>query len=220
MNKIANVIGATGLVGGQLVRLLLEDERYDIVRVFVRRPTGLQDPKLDERVIDFDQHDGWAGQIDGDELYSAMGTTRKAAGSNTRQYQVDYTFQWQAAEAAAANGVARYLLVSSAGADADSKAFYMRTKGELDQAVAELDFERITILRPSLLVGERARQRAGERFAELGLKAACWLPGLKKYRAIGGDVVAAAMIAAANGEQEEKVRVVTLDEIFGVAGAG
>jgi uncharacterized protein YbjT (DUF2867 family) len=218
MSKTANVIGATGLIGRHITRRLLEDERYDVVRVFVRRGLGLSDPKLDERIVDFNHLADWSSSLEGDELYSAMGTTRRQAGSKERQHQIDYTYQWEAAEAAAKNGVARYSLVSSAGADAGSKAFYMRTKGELDQAVGELDFDQVTIFRPSLLVGERERPRPGERFAELALKAVCWLPGLRKYRAIQGDVVAAAMIAAANEEREEKVRVVTLDEIFGLAG--
>ncbi len=215
--KIANVIGATGLVGRNITQLLLADARYDKVRVFVRRPTGLTDPRLDERIVDFEQPDHWSQELTGDELYSALGTTIKQAGSQEAQYRIDYTYQWQAAEAAARNGVSRYLLVSASGANAESRIFYSRMKGELDRAVAQLSFGQILIFRPSLLVGEREKPRRAERFAEAALKAVDWLPGIRRYQAINGATVATAMIRAANQPVTKRMCIYALDEIAALA---
>src|SRR6056297_119067 len=104
MNKKAIVIGATGLVGSHIVKLLLEDERYSTVKVFHRRSTGLEHKKLDEQIIDFDNMESWRHQLTGDELYSAMGTTIKKAGSKEAQYKIDVTYPLEVARAAASNG--------------------------------------------------------------------------------------------------------------------
>lgn len=211
--KTANIIGATGLVGRQLTRQLLADERYGTVRVFVRRSTGISDPRLEERVVDFDHPDKWSHDLTGEELFSALGTTIKQAGSKEVQRRIDYTYQWQVAEAAANNGVSRYLLVSASGANSKSHIFYSRLKGELDDAVAGLPFDQIAIFRPSLLVGDREVPRAAERFTEVALKAVDWIPGVRRYKAIRGATVAAAMIHAANHPIGKKVCTYALDEI-------
>ncbi len=214
MGKTACVIGATGLVGRELVRQLLEHPDYGTVRVFIRRPTGASDPKLDERVVDFAAPETWHGALEGDALFSAMGTTIKQAGSKDAQYKVDYTYQWEAASAAAANGVPRLLLVSSTGADPSSRIFYSRMKGELDAAVSGLPFEQVAIFRPSLLVGAREVPRAGERAAEVAFKAVGWLPGLKRYRPISGEEVARGMLTVADRPVDGTPVFFTLDEIF------
>jgi len=218
MSKTANIIGATGLVGGSLVRLLLEDERYGTVRIFVRRSTGLVHDGLDEHVVDFENPGAWEGLLQGNELFSALGTTIKQAGTKDKQYRVDYTYQWNAASAAARNGVQRYLLVSSAGANAGSRMFYSRIKGQLDEAVSALPFSRIAIFRPSLLLGEREIPRPGERVGEVVLKIVDWVPGIRRYRGIPGATVAAAMVAVANQPTDERVTIHTLDELFPLAG--
>ncbi len=194
MNKTAIVIGATGLVGSHIVKLLLEDERYSTVKVFHRRSTGLEHEKLDEQIIDFDNMESWRHQLTGDELYSAMGTTIKKAGSKETQYKIDVTYPLEVARAAASNGVRKYSLVSSAGADKDSKLFYPRIKGELDDAVSRLPFDHITIMRPSILDGDRNENRPGERFGLAAMRLAGKIPGLKKYRPIPAEQVARAMI--------------------------
>jgi uncharacterized protein YbjT (DUF2867 family) len=194
MNKIAIVIGATGLVGSHVVQLLLSDERYSTVKVFHRRSTGIVHPKLDEHIIDFEDIESWKENVTGDELYSAMGTTIKKAGSKQAQYKIDVTYPLKVARTAASNAVKKYSLVSSAGADKDSKLFYPRIKGELDDAVSRLSFDRITIMRPSILDGDRQEDRPGERIGLAAMKLAGKIPGLKKYRPIPADQVARAMI--------------------------
>lgn len=175
----AILIGATGLVGSQILDLLLKDNSYSRVKVFHRRSTGIQHPKLEEHIIDFDKIHEWGHLVTGDELYSALGTTIKKAGSQEKQYTIDYTYQYEVAKAAADNGVKKYSLVSSAGADYESRVFYSRLKGELDDDVKALPFEVITIMRPSILAGERNESRPGESIGMFFMKFLTRIPGLK-----------------------------------------
>ncbi|MFP8489765.1 NAD(P)H-binding protein [Gracilimonas sp. Q87] len=194
MNKTAILIGATGLVGSEVLDLLLKDEHYDTVKIFHRKSTGKHHSKLDEYVIDFNKIDEWKHLITGNELYSALGTTIKKAGSEQQQYTVDYTYQYEEAKAAAENGVKKYSLVSSAGANHRSRVFYSRLKGELDDDVKDLPFEVITIMRPSILAGERNEKRLGESVGLFLMSFLTKLPGLQKYRPISGKTVAQGMI--------------------------
>lgn len=133
----AIVIGATGAVGKDLVEQLLADESVEQVHIFVRRDPQLGTPtKLVTHVVDFNQPQAWQHLVQGDVLFSCMGTTLKAAGSQAAQYTVDYTYQFNFAEAAARNQVPALVLLSAAKANAQSRLFYMRIKGELEVAVA------------------------------------------------------------------------------------
>ncbi len=213
--KTAIVIGASGLVGSFVILKLLDDSRYDKIKVFVRNSLDINHPKLEEHLISFDKIDVWKDYLTGDELYSVLGTTIKKAGSKQAQYKVDYTYQYEVAKAAAENGVKKYLLVSSAGANYKSGNFYLRTKGSLDEKVQQLSFEQICIFRPSILVGLRSEKRLGE---SLGIKIAGTItkiiPALKKYRPIEASGVAEAMIKSANQSISNKTKIYQPEEIF------
>jgi len=196
MGLSANVIGATGLVGKQLVNQLLEDENFDLVRIFVRRDVGLQHPKLEQLIIDFSNIESWQKLLKGDVLFSALGTTLKQAGGQQDQYAVDYTMNYNFAKVARKNSIPKYVLISSMSADSKAKMFYPRMKGELDDAVTELQFEDLSVLRPGPLAGKREERRLGEIiiFPTVGLLTKFML---KKYRPIQDSIVAKAMINAA-----------------------
>jgi uncharacterized protein YbjT (DUF2867 family) len=214
MQKTAIVIGATGLIGNHLTRLLLDDDRYKRVKVFARRSTEIDHPRLEEHLVDFDDLNAWKDRIIGHELYSALGTTARQAKSKDAQYKVDVTYQFDVARDAAANAVQTYMLVSSAGADPRSNLFYPRIKGELEERVKALPFQRIAIFRPSVLVGDRPEKRSGERIGVLLARPlAWWRPPRRKYRPIKGRTVAQAMIQCANSPEAPRLAEVTLDQI-------
>jgi len=195
MKLIANVIGATGLVGKQLVQLLLENQSFEKVRIFVRRDSGIQHPKLEQQIIDFRDEKTWAKQLTGNVLFSALGTTLKQAGSKEKEYEVDFTFNLNFAQKAKENGIENYVLVSSIGANAKSPIFYTRMKGELDEAVTKLNFKNLAILRPSSLSGERKEKRPAEIISIPVLRFLTRFV-LKKYRPVKDETVAKAMINA------------------------
>jgi len=198
MGKTALVIGATGLVGRQLVNLLLEDARYEKVKVFSRKTTGISSPKLEERIIDFCSVESWKEFVVGDVLFSALGTTLSQAGSKGAQYKVDFTFQYDFARIAALNGVPALVLVSSKGADTQSKFFYMRMKGELEEAVRTLNFSGCVILRPGPLAGKREDFRLAEKLGISAIRLLNKVGLLKAYEPISGRQVAKAMIKSAD----------------------
>lgn len=211
--KTALLIGATGLVGSQLLIALLAEDRFAHVISFGRRTTGKDHPKLEEHAIDFDAPASWSSLVKGDIAFSSLGTTLKQAGSQAAQKKVDYDYQFRFADAAKNNGVPSYVLVSAAGSDPGSRMFYSRIKGELDRDVQQLGFERVRIMRPSLLGGKRTGARAGEKIGSVVLGALNAIGVARKYREIPADVVAKAMIRAAL-DPEEGTRIFTLDEVF------
>ncbi|WP_375436524.1 NAD(P)H-binding protein [uncultured Hymenobacter sp.] len=216
--KIALLIGATGLVGDYLLRQLLSDDRFATIRVFTRRPTGYQNPeKLEEYRVNFDEPEQWQHLLAGDVLFSTLGTTLQQAGSQNAQYKVDYTYQFRTAEAAAQNGVITYVLVSSASADPDAFVFYTRMKGELERSIKRLPFQRIRIIQPGMLTGNRREPRLAERIALPLATLVARVPGLAPYRPIHGREVAQAMINAALDEKPG-VQIDTLENVFKRAG--
>lgn len=212
--KIALLIGATGLVGNYLLRQLLSDNRFSTIKIFVRRPTGFKNPtKLEEYIVNFDEPEKWQHLLSGDVLFSTMGTTLRQAGSHSAQYRVDYTYQYRTAEAAAQNDVKTYVLVSAASADPDAFVFYTRMKGELERSVKRLPFQRIRIIQPGMLAGNRQEPRLAERIALPLAAMLARLPGLAPYRPIHGREVANAMINAALDEKPG-VQVDSLEGVF------
>ena len=195
MKLTANVIGATGLVGKHLVQQLLDHPEFETVRIFVRRDAGISHPKLEQQIVDYSNQEVWKNKLQGDALFSALGTTLKQAGSKEKQYEVDFTFNLNFAQQAKQNGIENYVLVSSVGADAKSKIFYSRMKGELDEAVSNIDFRDLVILRPASLMGDRNEKRTME---EISVPVLQFLTKfvLKKYKPIHGKTVARAMINA------------------------
>jgi uncharacterized protein YbjT (DUF2867 family) len=216
MTTTALMIGASGLVGSQLLSQLLADDRFGKVIALGRRALDTPHAKLETRVIDFSAPESWSSLVQGDVAFSALGTTIKQAKTQDAQRQVDYEYQLAFAKAAAKNGVPTYVLCSAAGANPESGRFYSRIKGELDRDVQTLGFERVRIMRPSLLGGDRKEARAGEKIGSALLGAMNALGIARKYREIHGDVVAKAMINAAL-DPETGTRIFTLDEIFGEA---
>jgi len=212
--KKAIVIGATGMVGIQLIQSLIKNKNYSEILSLVRRPSGFTNPKLTEQVINFDEPETWRKQVTGDVLLSTLGTTIAQAKTKEAQYKVDFTYQYTVAKIAAENGVTHYVLISSAGANSKSKIFYTKMKGELEKEVQKLPFEIISIIKPSVLVGDRIQNRPGEKMAYTLLNILNKIGFFKRYRPIHAIIVAKAMIVAAETKQSSTY---TLEEVFKLA---
>ncbi|QQV04422.1 NAD(P)H-binding protein [Chryseobacterium taihuense] len=191
----ALVIGATGATGKDLVQQLLLDNDFNEVNVFVRKPLNIYNDKLKTHVIDFEKPEEWKSLVDGDVAFSCLGTTLKDAGSKEAQRKVDFDYQYEFAKAAKANNVEDYILVSAYGADPKSKIFYSRMKGELEQAVRNLHFNKITIFKPGMLE-RKDSERTGEVLGSRIIKFANKLGLFESQKPLPTAVLAKAMINA------------------------
>ncbi|GAB3234701.1 oxidoreductase [Hymenobacter seoulensis] len=199
MQKTALIAGASGLVGSQLLPLLLASERYNRVIAVGRRPLPMVHPKLEQRIVRFEQLEEHRLQLIADDVFCCLGTTLRQAGSKEAFYAVDFLYVVKLAALTAANFAAQLLVVSAMGAKASSGFYYNRVKGEMEEAVRQAPFRAIHFFRPSLLLGDRPEKRAGEQVAGvlLSLVKPALLGPLRHYRAIEAATVARAMLRAA-----------------------
>jgi uncharacterized protein YbjT (DUF2867 family) len=199
MSHIALVAGASGLVGGHLLPLLLADAAYERVITLGRRQLDTRHAKLDQRVLDLGALDAVADPPHVDDAFCCIGTTIKKAGSQDAFRRVDYDYVLAFARAAQRAGARQFLLVTALGADPASRIFYSRVKGEIEQAVRELPFQGVHIFRPSFLMGERAEARLAERIGVpvARVLAPLLIGPLRRYRPIKAADVARAMLQVA-----------------------
>lgn len=195
--KTAIVFGASGLIGSQLLPLLLADPEYNLVVVFTRRPLGIRNAKLEEVITDFKDLDPLRKHVKGDVVFNCLGTTINTAGSEAAFRRVDFELVRWSAIAAAENNVPRFLVVSAMGANVGSRIFYNRTKGEMEKAVSVLNFQQCVILRPSILYGPRKEFRFGERVGQ-AFMFLFWPLTPAKYKPIHAGTVAKAMVKMAH----------------------
>ena len=195
----ALIAGASGLVGNSLLNQLLADGEYQNIVIITRKPIGITNPKVIEQIIDFDSVGLLKLNIAIDDVFCALGTTIKTAGSQQAFYKVDYTYVVNLGKWCEANKVKRFLIVSAMGAASKSGIFYNRVKGEMEMAVSKLSIPQIQIFRPSLLMGNRTEKRAGEKIAQLVMDSLGFLfvGKLLNYKGIHADVVAKSMISKA-----------------------
>lgn len=197
MTKQAVVVGATGLVGSEVVRKLLEDGSYERVVTLARKKLALHDDRLEQVIVDFEQLDTVQSYLEGAAVFCLLGTTIKTAGSQDAFRKVDYNYPLKLAQVAHAAGAHAFLIVTAMGANAKSRVFYSRVKGELEKELVNIPFARLHILRPSLLLGERSEFRLGERFAAaLAPLMRLFMVGrLKKFKPIHAKTIAKSMVA-------------------------
>ncbi len=213
--RTALLAGATGLVGRSCLERLLEHPAYERVVVLVRRPTGKSHDKLQEIRVDFEKLDDLSPLPAVDDVFVALGTTIKAAGSKEAFSKVDHDYVVSVARLGKRAGARRIAIVSSIGADSVTANFYLRVKAETERDVRGLSYECVEILRPSLLVGERGERRTGEAFGIALTRAVQGLMvgPLRAYRPIEAREVAAAMVSALVSDDTAGVRIRTYDDI-------
>lgn len=197
--KSALIAGASGLVGNELLHILLREEGYERVYALVRRPLGLQHSKLTEVLCDFDKLDEVQNYFQAQDVFCCLGTTIKKAKTKEAMYRVDVEYPLAIAKLAQKKGANHFLLVSSMNADPRSKIWYPKMKGDLEEKVKGIPFHAISILRPSLLLGNREEFRLGENAAAKIFKGMSFLlsDSWKSKLAIEAKSVAKAMFRVA-----------------------
>jgi len=200
MKGTAIVFGASGAVGSQLLRQLIEEQRYDRVIAFVRRPIELRHYSLEVIIDPLENPENIADQIKGDHLFCCLGTTSRKAGSKEAFRKVDHDLPVALASIAARNGVSTFIVISSIGAGDGAKGFYLKTKTDMEEGVKGSSFESLAILRPSLLLGPRNEFRFGEAAGKVlnFILNPLLIGKLRRFRGIQTSVVARAMITIAN----------------------
>ncbi len=199
MSRDALVAGSTGLIGDQLLKLLLDDSYYDKVIALSRKPLELNHAKLHNVVLEIDQLNQHP-ELKADDVFCCLGTTIKLAKTKEAFRKVDFEYPLHLAKILKANGANQFLLVSALGSNKNSGIFYNRVKGEVEAAVAEVGYNSFHIFKPSLLVGPRKEQRSGEDAAKVFYSIFGFLIP-QKYKSIESIKVARAMHVLAKTNQ-------------------
>lgn len=192
------VLGATGLIGQQLIPALEKDDDIAVIKVLTRRPLGWTGSKIHEILIDFDAFPAENELFTCDDLFISFGTTMAKAGSQAVFLQIDFQIPLEIAKRAKNSGARQCLLVSAVDADAHSKIFYNKVKGELEDQIAALKFPSFLIFRPSMLLGNRSEKRFAERIGISIFQFLRWINPrlLGKYSGMPATLLAEAMAAA------------------------
>ena len=210
----AIVLGATGATGQELVKLLLNDPNFSKVSIFVRKKPRIKHKKLTTYEIDFSRLNEYKGLINGDVIFSALGTTLSQAGSKTQQYLVDFNYQYEFAKIGSENKVIHYSLVSSVGANIKSPFFYPKTKGALEEAVKKLGFNYIYIFQPPFLIRQSNLMRPGEKRALNILKLLNKIGILKSQKPISVSDLAQKMINEIKSDKTVRLQTFKPRDIF------
>lgn len=211
--KTAIILGATGLIGSLLLDQLLQDDSYNLIKVFARRSTGKVSPKIEEYIIDLMLLEDYKEDFIGDEVYCCIGTTTAKTKDRSIYKSIDYGIPVTAAKLAKANGINTMVTISSMGADKNSPIFYNRTKGEMEEAVLTQEIKNTYILRPSLIKGSRKENRIGEQIGSFIAKIIdpLLIGKMKNYRSIKATTIANAMQIIVKKPSESSI--VLSDEI-------
>ena len=204
--KIATIIGATGMIGNYLLEALLEDDYFDIVRIVVRRPYQKTDPKMEIKLVDFNDAESFKLALEGtDTIFCCIGTTQKnVKGDNDLYRKIDFGIPLKAARFGKEIGCEKFIIITSVGANSHSSTFYLKLKGELEKAIHSVGLHTVHIMQPSMLLGDRKEHRTAERLLQGSMKLMSGLlfGGIRKYKAIHGKTVATAMLNAAKKDDK------------------
>jgi uncharacterized protein YbjT (DUF2867 family) len=212
--KTAIILGATGLTGSLLLKKLLKDPAFEKIKLFSRSSAAENSPKIEEHLIDMFQLEKHSEAFTADVVFCCIGTT-KAKTPDTETYKkIDYGIPVTAARLSKQNGIDTFIVISALGADENSSIFYNKTKGEMQRDVLKQNIQNTYILQPSLIVGDRAENRFGEKIATFFMKAFGFLVP-KKYKMIKAETIAEAMLILAKEDYSEKI--ITSEKIKKIA---
>lgn len=207
MKKTAIILGASGLTGGFVLQKLIEDERYDTIKLFSRsKIEGLPD-KVQQFIGDLLELNQFKTDFTADEVYCCIGTTAKKTPDKTLYKKIDYGIPVAAAKLSKENNIPTFLVISAMGANKNSTVFYNKTKGEMENSVLKQQIKNTYVLRPSLIGGDRQETRLLEKIGLVIFKVIqpLFIGKLKKYKIVNAETIAQAMIGLANTKYSEVI---------------
>ena len=205
--KTALLFGSSGLIGGQLLNNLIQNNDYNKIKIFVRSELEIKDSKIEIIKTDFNNLKNHAEDIKGDDCFFCIGTTKKNSPDKNEYQRIERDMPVEIAEIAKANSVNSFVYVSSGFADPKNSGTYLRYKGEVEEELKKLNFTKLGIMRPSFLLGNRKEKRFGEKIGIFFFKllSPLFLGPLKKMKPIHSEKVAKAMIKISNGDFKQHV---------------
>ena len=217
MKKTAIILGATGLTGSILLEKLLNDDRYETIKLFSRKEIDGLPSKVNQYVGNLFELENFRADFTGDEVYCCIGTTAKKTPDKAVYTAIDYGIPVASAKLAKENGISTFLVVSALGANAKSSIFYNKTKGEMERDVLSEKIDHTYILQPSIIEGKRNEQRIGEKMGLVLFKLVqpLFFGKLKKYRSTEAEHIAQAMINLVNSTSG--AQIITSDKIKEIA---
>ncbi len=213
MKKTAIILGATGLTGSILLDFLLNDDRYEKIKLFSRSSVGISNPKLEEHLIDLFELENHKELFQADEVFCCIGTTKSKTPDNRVYRKIDYGIPFAAAKICKENNISTFIIISAMGANPGSKVFYNKIKGEMGRDVLKQNIKNTYILQPGLIGGNRSEIRLGESIAKFLFKILNPIIP-KNYRTIPPETIAKAMVILANqGHSKKRIENQTIKEI-------
>ena len=205
--KTALIFGSSGLIGGQLLKILIETNNYNKIKLFVRSAPEINDPKIEIIETDFNNLENHKEDIKGDDCFFCIGTTKQNAPDKNEYRRIEYNIPVEVAQIAKLNLVNSFLYVSSGFADPKNFGAYLRNKGEVEEELKKLNFPKLGIMRPSILLGNRKENRIGEKIGIFVMKmfSPLFLGGLKKTKPIHSEKVAKAMLIVAQNDFQQTI---------------
>ena len=205
--KTALIFGSSGLVGGQLLNKLIQNNNYNKIKVFVRSDPQIKDVKLEIIKTDFNNLENHRDDIKGDDCFYCIGTTKQNSPDKNEYRRVELDVPKQVAQIAKSNLVNSFVFVSSGYADPNSSGDYLKFKGLVEEELKKLNFSKLGIMRPSFLIGNRKEKRVGEKIGIFLFKilSPLFFGPLKKMRPIHSEKVAKAMIKISNGDFKQHI---------------
>ena len=205
--KTALLFGVSGLVGGHLLNQLIKNNNYSKIKLFVRSVPQISDPKIEIIETDFNNLANHKEDIKGDDCFFCIGTTKQNSPDKNEYRRVELDVPKDIAQIAKSNSVNSFVFVSSGYADPNSSGDYLKFKGLVEEELKRLSFNKLGIMRPSFLIGDRKEKRVGEKLGIFVFKllSPLFLGPLKKMKPIQSEKVAKAMIKISNGDFRQQV---------------
>ena len=205
--KTALIFGSSGLIGNYLLELILKDNNYNKIKLFVRSDLTDVNSKIEIIKTDFNNIENHKDKIVGDDCFFCIGTTRKNTPDKNEYIKIEYNLPIEVAKIAKSNSINNFIYISSLGANPNAASLYLKNKGKTEEELIKLNFSNLSILRPSILLGNRKENRVGEKIGIFAMKtlSPLFLGNMKKYKPIKVEYVSKAMLQVAQKDYQKNI---------------